>query len=63
MAWLMEGRRYDLSQFRHPGGPIALALAKGRDADVLIRSYHPFNEKEVRKVLEKYKIEVDGNTS
>ena len=60
MAWFIRGKSYDLSQFQHPGGPIALALAKGRDADLLVRSYHPFNEKIVRKVLEKYVIQDDG---
>jgi fatty acid desaturase len=56
MAWEVRGKRYDLSKFKHPGGPIALGLAKGRDADDLIRSYHPFQEQKVRKILEKYEV-------
>jgi delta11-fatty-acid desaturase len=47
MAWIVRGKRYDLSNFKHPGGPIAIGLAKGREADELIRSYHPFAEEKV----------------
>ncbi len=56
MAWYVRGKKYDLSKFNHPGGPIAMSLAKGRDADLLIRSYHPFAEDKVRAVLEKYAV-------
>jgi hypothetical protein len=57
MAWCVKGKYYDLSKFNHPGGPIALNLARGRDADALIREYHPFTEANVRTILEKYAVE------
>lgn len=57
MAWCVKGKYYDLSKFNHPGGPIALNLARGRDADALIREYHPFTEAKVRAILEKYAVE------
>ncbi len=58
MAWThsVRGKLYDLSKFNHPGGPVALELAKGRDADDLIRSYHPFSEAKVRSILAKYEV-------
>ena len=43
--------RYDLSSFmdRHPGGPEALALGRGRDCTVLFETYHSLaNEAHVR---------------
>lgn len=57
MAWCVKGKYYDLSKFKHPGGPIALQLARGRDADALIREYHPFSEDKVRAILDKYLVE------
>jgi delta11-fatty-acid desaturase len=54
--WCVRGRVYDLSKFDHPGGPVAMQLAKGRDADDLIRSYHPFSEEKVRAILAKYEV-------
>merc|ERR1719506_1835467 len=40
--WTVHGKRYDLSSFmdRHPGGPEALALGRGRDCTVLFETYH-----------------------
>lgn len=31
---------YDLASFPHPGGPVALRLAKGRDATALFEAHH-----------------------
>lgn len=53
--WLIEGEAYDLSKFRHPGGPIALELGKNRDCTMLFKSYHPFTEKP-KQILQKYKV-------
>jgi hypothetical protein len=44
---------------RHPGGAEAILLGKGRDCTALVESYHPFSSPQVRKVLEKYRVEVD----
>lgn len=64
MTWCTVGGKYfDLSSFKHPGGPIAMSLANGRDADLLIRSYHPFNEQKVRDVLKKYEVDENGTNN
>eukprot|EP00761_Pharyngomonas_kirbyi_P001729 gb/GECH01001733.1/.p1 GENE.gb/GECH01001733.1/~~gb/GECH01001733.1/.p1 ORF type:complete len:439 (+),score=53.13 gb/GECH01001733.1/:1-1317(+) len=53
--WFIEGEAYDLRNFPHPGGPMAVDLGRGRDATVLFHSYHPFTSKP-RQVLQKYKV-------
>lgn len=50
---------YDLTEFErhHPGGPVALGLAKGRDATVMFESHHPFTHRKIlNAILEKYEI-------
>ena len=46
---IIHGKRYDLSEFKHPGGTRALSMAYGRDATVLFESHHPFTS---RKLLD-----------
>jgi delta11-fatty-acid desaturase len=41
----IHGSWYDLSQFSHPGGPVALSLAHGRDATVLFEQSHVFTDR------------------
>ena len=41
----INGKYYDLTNFNHPGGKIALSLSFDRDATVLFNSYHPFISK------------------
>ncbi|KAG0600624.1 hypothetical protein M758_11G048500 [Ceratodon purpureus] len=51
---------YDLTEFErhHPGGPVALGLARGRDATVMFESHHPFtNRKILDAILAKYEID------
>ena len=51
---------YDLTEFErhHPGGPVALGLARGRDATVMFESHHPFTQQKfLYAILEKYEIE------
>ena len=52
----IHGEWYDLNAFKHPGGPIALSLAKDRDATVLFESHHLFSTLDVHKILSKYKV-------
>lgn len=50
---------YDLTEFEryHPGGPVALGLAKGRDATVMFECHHPFTHRRILDaILEKYEI-------
>jgi len=42
---LIHGSWYDLSKFSHPGGPVALGLAYGRDATVLFEQSHVFTDR------------------
>jgi fatty acid desaturase len=51
----IHGKQYDLSNFKHPGGPVALSLAADRDATQLFESYHPFST-HVKSVLAKYEV-------
>ena len=48
---------YDVANFDHPGGPIALNLARGRDATVLFESHHLLSKIDMSKILSKYKVE------
>ena len=41
----IHGKWYDLRQFSHPGGPVALSLAYGRDATVLFEQSHAFTDR------------------
>jgi delta11-fatty-acid desaturase len=45
------GRYYDLTDFKHPAGPIAIACAEGRDATELFMSHHLFTKKDVKDIL------------
>ena len=54
----IRGEWYDLKDFDHPGGPVALALAEGRDATALFESHHYLIEtKRIYAVLNKYRVE------
>jgi cytochrome b involved in lipid metabolism len=52
----IHGKYYDLTNFKHPGGPIALALIDGRDGSELFESHHLFTNKNMYQILEKYEI-------
>jgi hypothetical protein len=56
-ATRVHGRWVLLDSFmaQHPGGPVALSLAAGRDATVLFESYHPLSSREkMAAVLDKH---------
>ncbi|KAL7540477.1 hypothetical protein ACHAWF_006685 [Thalassiosira exigua] len=54
---------YDLSTFEHPGGPVALGLAKGRDATALFESHHYLiPRKKLLKILAKYEVPLEAST-
>jgi delta11-fatty-acid desaturase len=57
MITLVNGEYYDLTNFNHPGGDIALNHAIGRDSTVLFESHHPFVSKtKLNTILEKYRL-------
>jgi hypothetical protein len=51
----IHGKWYDLRDFKHPGGPVALSLAGGRDATALFESHHPLTPRDkLQDILAKY---------
>ncbi|GMI48090.1 hypothetical protein TrCOL_g884 [Triparma columacea] len=56
----IRGQWYDLAKFQHPGGPVALNLAKGRDGTALFESHHYLmSHKALYGVLNKYKVDAE----
>jgi fatty acid desaturase len=54
----INGKYYDITNFNHPGGKIALSHSFDRDATVLFNSYHPFISKDkIESIFKKYEIE------
>lgn len=56
----IHGKWYDLTEFekRHPGGPVALGLARGRDSTIMFESHHQFaNRAVLDAILAKYEID------
>lgn len=45
--WIIHGKRYDLTDFAavHPGGAVAINMARGRDCTELFESYHALSDK------------------
>ena len=57
MITKIHGKYYDLSGFKHPGGPIQIMLAANRDATALFESHHLFSDKgKIKQILNKYEI-------
>jgi Fatty acid desaturase/Cytochrome b5-like Heme/Steroid binding domain len=52
----INDKYYDLTNFKHPGGPIALALVDGRDGTELFESHHLFTKKNMLDILSSYEI-------
>ncbi|KAL2635760.1 hypothetical protein R1flu_007239 [Riccia fluitans] len=60
MVTKIHDKWYDLTNFEdfHPGGPVALGLAYGRDATVMFESHHPFTDRRVLDaILQKYELD------
>ena len=53
----IHNKYYDITNFAHPGGPIAIMAANRRDATILFESYHPFSDRTMMdNILKKYEI-------
>ena len=51
----VHGITYDLTNFKHPGGPVSLGLARDRDATALFEAHHPFtSESKMKAIMKKY---------
>jgi len=44
----IHNKYYDLTNFKHPGGPISIALIDGRDGSELFESHHLFTNKNMK---------------
>ena len=54
----IHDKYYDLTDFKHPGGVIAVAMAYGRDATELFESMHQFADRaKLQVILAKYEVE------
>jgi cytochrome b involved in lipid metabolism len=47
---------YDLTDFKHPGGPIPIGLIENRDGTELFESHHLFTQKRIRDILSAYEM-------
>ena len=53
----IHNKYYDITNFAHPGGPMAIMAANRRDATVLFESHHPFSDRDMMNdILKKYEI-------
>ena len=53
----IHNRYYDVTNFNHPGGPIAIMAANRRDATALFESHHPFSDRTMMNdILKKYEM-------
>jgi len=52
----IHGRYFDLTAFKHPGGPIALGLVAGRDGTELFESHHIFTDRDVKGMLAAFEV-------
>jgi len=53
----IHNKYYDITNFNHPGGPIAIMAANRRDATALFESHHPFSDRNMMNdILKKYEM-------
>jgi delta11-fatty-acid desaturase len=53
----IHNKYYDITNFAHPGGPVAIMAANRRDATALFESHHPFSDRTMMdSVLKKYEM-------
>lgn len=53
----IHNKYYDITNFAHPGGPVAIMAANRRDATALFESHHPFSDRAMMdNILKKYEM-------
>ena len=52
MITKIHNKYYDLTNFKHPGGPIPIGLIENRDGTELFESHHLFTNKTIMDILE-----------
>ena len=54
----IHNKYYDITNFAHPGGPVAIMAANRRDATALFESHHPFSDRTMMdNILKKYEMQ------
>lgn len=53
---MIHNKYYDLTDFKHPGGPVAIALISNRDGTELFESHHLYSTKSIPSILSRYEI-------
>jgi delta11-fatty-acid desaturase len=54
----IHNKYYDITNFAHPGGPVAIMAANRRDATALFESHHPFSDRTTMdNILKKYEMQ------
>ena len=54
----IHNKYYDITNFAHPGGPVAIMTANRRDATALFESHHPFSDRTMMdNILKKYEMQ------
>ena len=52
----IHNKYYDLTDFKHPGGPIPIGLIENRDGTELFESHHLFTNRNTMDILESYEM-------
>jgi delta11-fatty-acid desaturase len=53
----IHNKYYNVENFQHPGGDIAIWHSYGRDSTAMFEMYHPFvNKEKLQNILEKYEV-------
>lgn len=53
----IHNKWYDVTDFKHPGGPVSIGLGLGRDATALFEAHHPFTQRsKLKAYLQKYEV-------
>ena len=59
----IHNKWYNLTNFDHPGGPVAMSLVQRRDGTALFESHHPFTKhKKLMQTLSKYEVPKENET-
>jgi cytochrome b involved in lipid metabolism len=58
----IEGKLYNITDFKHPGGEMAKWHAQGRDSTVLFKSHHPMvSVSKLQSILEKHQVDYESH--
>eukprot|EP00475_Leptophrys_vorax_P025401 TRINITY_DN3559_c0_g2_i1.p1 TRINITY_DN3559_c0_g2~~TRINITY_DN3559_c0_g2_i1.p1 ORF type:complete len:454 (-),score=85.29 TRINITY_DN3559_c0_g2_i1:77-1438(-) len=55
--WVIDGKAYDMTSFKHPGGQEFLMVGQGRDCTELFKSVHVLSKVNFGLILSKYEVD------